>query len=252
MKAAAAELYLQCHRPGGRNEGLVQKAVRFAENESELRQRLQEQTEFDERVMGAIHAIEPPEDLRQRLCARIDGPEGASAKGRPQFTVPIMLTMACGILSIIGLLVVMGMDRLAHFPGRDAAEKMIDTANSMSGIELEPINGLDASQMGDWFYMHGYENYAAPDEISRLKVVGVRVVRIDGKSVGQAAIDQHDCILYTFRASDFDNDITQKPEWTVFDHEGWAGALRRRDDVCSLLIFRGTAAEMNSFLKSLH
>jgi hypothetical protein len=252
MKAAAAELYLQCHRPGGRNESVVQKAVRFAENETEMQRKLREQTEFDERVMSAVHAIEPPEDLRQRLAARIDGPSAASAKSRPQFTVPIILTMVCGILSIIGLLVVMEMDHLAHFPGREAAEKMIDTANSMSGIELEPINGLDASQVGDWFYMHGYESYVSPDEVSRLKVVGVRVLRIDGKSVGQAAIDQHDCILYTFRASDFDNDIMQKPEWTIFDHEGWAAALRRREDICSLLIFRGTTGEMEKFLQSLH
>ena len=34
----------------------------------------------------------------------------------------------------------MEMEHLAHFPGREPAERMIDAASSMSGIELEPVN----------------------------------------------------------------------------------------------------------------
>ena len=69
MKAKLAELYSQCHRPGGRNEPIVEKAVRFADHESELRRKLHAQIEFDEQLMRVIHAIQPPEDLRRRLVA---------------------------------------------------------------------------------------------------------------------------------------------------------------------------------------
>jgi hypothetical protein len=252
MKAKLAELYLQCHRPGGRNEPLVEKALRFAENESELRRKLHAQTALDEQLMRVIHAIQPPEDLRRRLAAQSGQSSDDAPRPRPQFTIPIILTMICGVLSIIGLLVVMEMEHLAHFSGREPAERMIDAASSMSGIELEPVNQKVAGDLGDWFYMHGFDQFAAPDEFSALPAVGTRVLQIDGKPVAQVAIDTHDCLLYMFRASDFQVDNTQKTDWKIFDHQGWAGAFRCRGNACTLVIFRGHAAEMSAFLESLH
>jgi hypothetical protein len=250
MKASTAQLYLQCHRPTGRNDPLVEKAVRFAENESNLQAKLREQTAFDEQVMAAIHALQAPADLKRRLTARGTEPS-AKPKGRPQFTVPIILTMICGILSIVGLLVVMEMDHLEHFPGREEAEKMIDAANGMTGVEMDAgTSSNTAGQLGDWFYLHGFDGYAAPEELAAMPALGSRVMRLDGKPVAQVAL--HDCILYVFRASDFGVEVPDKKNWIVFDHEGWAGAVRRREDAGSLVILKGSKAEMDQFLRTLH
>jgi hypothetical protein len=250
VKASLAQAYVQCRRPGARNDPLVEKAVRFAETQPELQGKLREQGVFDAQVMAAILAIQPPGDLKQRLAARAAEPS-AKPRGRPQFTVPIILTMACGVLSIIGLLVVMEMDHLDHFPGREETEKMIDIANGMSGVELDQV-GSAAGQLGDWFFLHGFDGYAAPEEFAALPAVGSRVLHLDGKPVAQVAIDRHDCILYVFRASDFGLDVSEKKDWIVFDHEGWAAAVRRRDDACSMVIFRGSKSEMEKFIRSLH
>ena len=39
--------------------------------------------------------------------------------------------------------------------------------------------------------------------------------------------------------------------WKVFDHEVWAAAATERGGLCTLISFRGTPAEMESFLRSL-
>jgi hypothetical protein len=250
MKASTAQLYLQCRRPGGRNDSLVEKALRFAENESNLQAKLREQTVFDEQVMAAIHALQPPADFKQRLAARAAKPSG-KLRGRPQFTVPIILTMICGILSVIGLLVVMEMDHLEHFPGREEAEKMIEVANGMTGIEMDVAgSSLAAGQLGDWFYLHGFEGYAAPEELAAQPALGSRVMHLDGKAVAQVAL--RDCILFVFRGSDFGVGIPDQKDWIFFDHEGWAGAVRRHEDSCSLVILKGSKAEMEKFLRSHH
>jgi len=250
MNSSTAERYLYCYRSAGRNPSLVEKAVRFTENDSVLKQMLRDQEAFDARVLTAIQAIQAPEDLKRRLSARAEEAKEAEKKARPQFTVTIVITMICGILSILGLLVYMELDSLAHFPGREAAERMIDTTSGMSGIELEPVTS-PAGQLGDWFLLHGLDFYAVPEEFAPLPAVGLRTFRMDEKPIAQVAIDNHSTILYTFRASDFGVDIPKKAEWTVFAHDGWAGAIRQKENTCYLVTFRGEPNEMQNFLRSL-
>ncbi len=249
MNASTAERYLQGYRRGIRSCALIEKAVRFTENDSVLKQMLHEQEAFDGKIVNAVHAIHPPEDLKRRLTEKTEETK-AKGKRRPQFMVPIVLTMICGVLSIIGLLIVMEMDSLAHFPGREAAERMVDTANGMSGIELEPISS-PTGQLSDWFLLHGLDFFAPPPEFSAFPAAGLRIMHMDGKPIAQVAVDRHDCLLYVFRADDFGVNLAQNGDWKVFDHQGWAGAIRRRDNTCSLVIFRGSTDEMQSFLHSL-
>jgi hypothetical protein len=250
MNSTTAERYLQCHRAGLRSCALVEKAVRFTENDAVLKQMLNEQEAFDGKIAGAIQAIHPPEDLKHRLSTRAEESKCSGKKKRPQFMVPIVLTMIFGVLSIIGLLVFTEMDAISHFPGRESAERMIETANGMSGIELEPISS-PTGQLGDWFLLRGLDFYSVPEEFAPLPAVGVRIFQLDAKPVAQVAIDRHNCILYVFRASDFGVDLPQESEWKLFDHQGWSGAIRRRDNTCSLVIFQGKKEEMQAFLHSL-
>jgi len=250
MNLTTAALFFKCHRAAGPNCHTVEKAFRLAEHDPVLKQKASEQAEFDARIGGVIRSIHPPEDLKSRLALRSCGAGGKPVKARPQFTIPIIAAMVCGVLSIIGLFVAVEMDARAHFPGREAAEKMIETANGMTGVELEPVSS-PAGQLGDWFMLHGFEDYGIPAEFSTLPAVGSRVLRLEGKPVAQIALDRHNSLIYVFRASDFNVDLSRKGEWRVFDHDGWAAALSRRNDVCSLVIFRGDRDEMQSFLHGL-
>ena len=90
------------------------------------------------------------------------------------------------------------------------------SANSMSGLELEPVS-KPAGQLGDWFYMHGFESYAPPPEFTASPAVGLRVFSLDGKPVAQVAMDDHNSLLYIFRAADFRGvEIYQRDSFSAF------------------------------------
>jgi len=249
MNADDALALLPLHRPGREAGSRVQKAVRFAKNDLALSQQLAAQQEFDSRITDVVHSIVPPENLREKLrgaCARPD----EKPRLRTHAFNPVVLTAIAGVLLIAGFFGWTVMERMEKFEGRDAVESMLSTTSKMSGVELDPVAATSGT-MGDWFYMHGFEGYAVPAEAAALPVVGGRVFHIDGYPIAQLAIDRHDSILYVFRASDFGIDIPADSPWRVIAFEGWAAALRRHDDTCSMLAFRGEKSDMRAFLATL-
>jgi len=67
MNAKTAGMLLSCYRPGKKVDPRIIKAVRFAEGDETLRRILEDQMDFDEQVVEAIHSIKPPENLRAKL-----------------------------------------------------------------------------------------------------------------------------------------------------------------------------------------
>lgn len=247
MNPRIAEGYLPCYRAGMRADSRIVKAARVAEQDGALREKLQEQAAFDAQVCAAIHSLQPPEKLRQRLDARRGG---ETPRLRKNFAHPAILCAIAGVLLIVGFLVYVGVDRLRDFPGKDQAERMVETLSRMSGLEFEPARG-QAGGLEDWFYMRGFEGFALPADLAKLPVAGSRVFKLNGHPVSQIAIEEHATILHVFRASDFGVRLTENGGWTTFEQEGWAAAIRQRDDLCTLLAFRGDAAEMDRFIRTL-
>ena len=187
MNAETARTLLRCYRPGKRAEARLEKAVRFAEEDPELKQMLGEQITFDEQISGVIHFIKPPEDLRQKLSELSVKPGAEKTRLRKQVIKPAVLTALLGVLVILGIVVFFVMDRMEKFPGREAVENMLGSANKMNGTELEEVSST-TGQLGDWFYMRGYDGFEAPAELAALPVMGSRVFRIEGQTVAQVAV----------------------------------------------------------------
>src|SRR5438093_9748750 len=75
MNAKTAERLIHCHQPGhaaGANESRIQKAVKFAERDSDLSGKLKTQIAFDQRVAEKLEAIELPTALVEKIAA-LDG-----------------------------------------------------------------------------------------------------------------------------------------------------------------------------------
>ncbi len=250
MNLQSAEIYLPCYRPGRKLDGRISKAVRYAEGDEGLQRKLKEQTNFDEQMMEAIRFIRPPENLRQRLGELASRPDAALRSLRDHARHPAILCAIAGVLLILGFLIYLELDRRADFPGKDNAERMVDALRNMSGVELEPTKG-GAGGLGDWFYMRGFEGFALPEDLAAMPVVGSRTFRLGGHLVGQVAVDRHETIMNVFRGSDFGVRLEKEPDWTLFEQEGWAAAIRQRGDICTLLAFRGERADMELFLKNL-
>jgi hypothetical protein len=127
---------------------------------------------------------------------------------------------------------------------------MIEITNAMDGVELEPMS-TEVWRLGDWFYMRGFEGFAVPPEIASLPVVGSRVFKMDGIPVAQLAVEKQNSIVYVFRPGDFRMRLEDGADWRIFDHIGWAAALRRQGETCTMIAFRGSKLDMKSMLQSL-
>ena len=246
MKPEDAELLMQCHRGGKPADARMEKVLDYIAGHDTLRMRLTEQEQFDEHIGEIIRCIQPPEDLRQKLAAL--GGTGAGKAGSLRHHA--ILPAVVGLLVLVGIAVFLYLQSLTEFPGRDAVERMIEGTAKMSGVELEPVS-TPAGQLGDWFYMRGFEGYALPAELAALPAVGSRVFQLDGRSIAQLAVDRRHLLVHVFDAAKFGVEIGEKESWRVFEHEGWAAALQRHGANCYLLTFKGTADEMQDFLHSL-
>jgi hypothetical protein len=246
MNLQTAEIYLPCYRAGRRMDARIAKAARVAEGDDALRGKLAAQTDFDERMVEAIHTIKAPEGLRERLEAC----SAASLALRKHARHPAILCAIVGTLLIIGFLVYLELDRRATFPGKDNVVSMIDLLEKMSGLELEPAKG-PVSGLADWFYIRGFDAMELPPELGALPAVGARTFKQSGHPVGQLAIDRHASILTVFRASDFNVRLDPEGDWTFFERDEWSAAIRQREDICTLFALRGSRAEMEEVVRSL-
>lgn len=253
MNAQNAEILLRCYRPGKRADSKMEKAVRFAEEDAELKKKLSAQIEFDEQIIDVIHYIKAPENLRQKLSDLSVKPRAEKAKLRKQVINPAVMTAIFGVLVIVGIVVFFVLERMEKFPGREAVENMLGTAAKMNGTELESVSST-AGQLGDWFYMRGYDGFEAPTDLTTLPVVGSRVLRVDGRTVAQVAVGTPEamkCLLFQFHASEFGVQMPVEKEWTILSQDQWVGAVRQHGDHCILVAFRGSKPEMEEFLKTL-
>lgn len=255
MNARSAEALIPCYRPGKKLDAQIIKAARFAEADPILREKLEEQMDFDEQVVEAIRYIVPPEDLPEKLGAlgAIGVQKGGTRWRRSrQWFHPAVLAVVCGLILIAGFLVHLALESQTDFPGKDAVAKMIDLCGEMNGTEFEARRAaVPASQLADTLYMAGFEGFALPQELAELPAVGWRVFRQQGHRVAQLAVDSRDAIVFVFRASDFGVQGGPLPEWRVLERNGWVGALKDRAGLCTLVVFRGTAADMQQFLQTL-
>ncbi len=246
MKVEEAEILIQGYRPGKATDTRTQKAVEYSEGHDSLKLKLEEQRQFDAHIGDIIRCIQPPEDLRAKLAAL----SGKLAPTRGSLRHHAILPVLAGLLVLVGIAVFFYLQNSTQFEGREAVERMIEGTAEMSGVELEPVTS-SAGQLGDWFYMRGFEGYSLPPELAPLPAVGSRVAAVDGRSVAQVAVDQHHLVVHVFDAVKFGVGLESGGPWRVFTYEGWAAAVRRQGPTCFLLTTHGTAAEMEVILKSL-
>lgn len=250
MNLKNVQSLIRCHRPGRPElqDPAIQKAVRIAEGIPELKAALATQVEFDDRQADIIRGMAPDENFLNKIDETLEKLQ----KGF-QWNVlrqPPFLAGAVAILVLLFMLVYFGLDWLDSFPGKEAAQRMIDMTEEMTGIELEP-KVTEAGNLEDWFFSNGYENFRMLPEFAHRKTVGCRVFRQDGYPVAQIAIEDHSLLLYIFHAEDFDVKLDPPERWRFFQQGEWTAAIRGDADTCFMVAFHGKKADMKAFLAGL-
>jgi hypothetical protein len=138
------------------------------------------------------------------------------------------------------------------FPGRPWVEDFIELNNHMTGAELERTDSR-AGDLADKLMLQGFADFSLPSEIAPQQAVGCRVFRHgpSGHKVVQIAIDLNNSLVFVFRTSDFGVQPGASGEWRIFEHEGWAAAIRQFHGLCVLVTFRGSESDMRNMINSL-
>jgi len=251
MSPEEARQLMALYREGKPADSRITKAVGIAEGDDTLRSELQDQMAFDGQMLEAIRHIELPADLWTKLneVASARGPSKSRAR---QFFNPSILCAIAGVLLLIGFGVWRYMAEGEDFPGRSRVETFIKMNDRMTGAELEPTQ-TTAGQLGDNMMLQGFNGFTLPEEIAALPVIGWRVFR-EGQSshrVAQFVVENHNTVVFVFRASDFGVQPEAATRWRTFEFEGWAAAITERSGMCTVLTFHGDEAEMKKFLSSL-
>jgi len=160
---------------------------------------------------------------------------------------PILIAGALGIALILGVVIWLMMQKRSEFPGRETLMEIVARNEAMSGMELESADA-PMGELGDWFYMRGFEDYSVPASFRSLKAVGGRVFVFNDRPVALIAIEEHHTLGYIFNAEDLGVSIPAH-EWFVFTQGEWIAAARQEGPMSFMLAFRGTDAEMREYLK---
>lgn len=235
--------------PSASKDSRIGKAVRAAAADPDLAEKLAVQKAFDMRVAETIAGIKLPADL----AAKVEALEGASHSEfwKSLAKNPAVLAAILSI-AVVATLVIRGViERAGNFPGKEIAQRMVNAAEHMSGVEFEPIKPTPLAQLNDWFAMNGMDRFDVPPEFAGLKAVGCRVYKQSGFPVAQALVQEHDTFVYVFRGADLGIKLEPSSRWHTFAEDDWTGAIRAVNDLCFLVAFRGTDAEMKAFLNGL-
>ncbi|HEX4085980.1 MAG TPA: hypothetical protein VHY22_13785 [Chthoniobacteraceae bacterium] len=249
MKNAEAETLLACHCAGlpGTEDPRITKAVRLAEKDPALQQRLARQRAFDHRNLAAVEQLVLP----QAFLARLDAGQPESARplsGKAALTQPVLL--ACGIaaLTLLGWGGLTLWNRAHSFPGKDSMVRMVEVNDEMTGMEMEPKKDPSGA-LNDWFFdKYGFEDYFLPAGFENYQTIGARLFKQDGEPVAQVAVEENNMIFFSFKAEDFGVALPND-EWHIFTDAQWVAAVQQHDEECFMVCFRGSRGDMEALLK---
>ena len=249
MKNATTPILLQCHCAGlpGTEDPRIAKAVRAAEKDPALQGELARQRAFDERYLTALDQVMLPPALLGKIAS--GQPAGVrTLSGKAALLQPVVLAIVIGAVVLLGWGGVTLWNRAHFFSGKDSAMRMVEVNDEMTGMEMEPKKE-PAGALNDWFFdKYGFEDYFLPGGFENYQAAGARLFKQDGEPVAQVAIEEHNMVFFSFKAEDFGVNLPND-EWQVFTDGEWAAALQQHDEECFMVAFRGSAGDMEEFLK---
>jgi len=164
-------------------------------------------------------------------------------------TVTIMAAVSIGIIATIALVAYMVWDQMANgFSGRDQVAELLETANTLSGDEFEPVNTTTAN-LKDWFFLKSDMHwFAVPKEFADTPTLGCRLSKFKGVDIGEIlAKDDREVLMFLFHPADLGVKI-RKGKWAIVDGENWEAGVTAVEDCCFIVAFKGKHSDMQEYL----
>jgi hypothetical protein len=199
--------------------------------------------------------MNPQESDNEKLKSQTSAAVPVSEDEEEEDSVPkrarprtILLAVGVGLVATVCMVIFLISDRLNTFDGADRVTELLDSANSLTGDEFEPV-ATNAGDLEDWFFLkHGLEHYAVPKQFAGLKTIGCRVFKFNGATVAQImAVADREVLLYLFPSDDLGIKVGDG-KWETVEGDSWVGAVTGMNDTCFLVAFKGNKGEMKQFL----
>jgi hypothetical protein len=248
VKTEEAGILMRCACPGlpGTEDPRIARAIKAAEKDPELQPELAHQRSLDERNLKAIEQVMLPQALIGKLEAgQAAGPRKLS--GKAFFLQPVVLAILIGAAVLLGWGCVTLWNRTHSFPGEDSVMRMVEVNDDMTGMEMEPKKE-SAAALNDWFFdKYGFEDYFLPAGFENYQTAGARLFKQDDEPVAQVAVPERSMVFFSFKAEDFGVNLPND-QWHIFGDGEWIAAVQQHDEECFMVTFRGSRADMDTFL----
>jgi hypothetical protein len=200
---------------------------------------------MEEKAHPEATAKVQPSGQVQTVEQQRDEEEEPPKRARP---TTILLAVGIGLIATICLLVYVASEQMSGFSGSDRVSALLETANTLTGDEFEPVE-TSAGELKDWFFLkHNLERYAVPKSLADFRTIGCRVFKFNGADVAQImAVGDKELLFFIFPSNEVGVKIPSD-QWQIVEGENWVGGLTGMDDTCFLVAFRGTKDEMKEFL----
>ena len=231
---------LQVHRPWGKDQPKVAKAVRSAAASPALAAQVTADTEWH----SAMAQIALPEEL-----ALWNPGEPPRPCLRALVFQPAVLAIVLALLVVVGVTVYFAKNRMGDFNGKETVMAFVEAAGAAEDSAFEPIPPTAAEKLDDWFVLKGFEGYAVPPQLANAKALGCRISRYKGIQVAEVALARDHALLLVFRAADIQPPMDKGEH--IFQQDGWAVATQGDDENGYVIMFQGDSDEMPVFLKSM-
>jgi hypothetical protein len=166
-------------------------------------------------------------------------------------TVTILTAVSVGIIATIAMIAYMVWDQMNSFSGADQVAELLNSANSLTGDEFDPVPKTTATAaLKDWFFLKSEMRwFAIPKEFADTPALGCRVFKFKGADIAQILTrgDKDLVLMFLFHPADLGVRV-KKGKWTIVDGENWVGGVTAVEDCCFVVAFKGKHSDMQDYL----
>ncbi len=259
MNAKRARQILRCVGPSGEESatqpgtGDLREALAEGEKSPELAAEFRSQVAFDRQAAPAMHF-----DVPESVAVALAGYGERFTARRPRLRVavhsPAVLAVGASFLVLIALLTWIVVGNAGGFAGMREVSELASAGNRADVNEFDPLQA-EASTLGDWFLLQGFEGFRVPEEFAAVEAVGVRLYRHEGEAVAAVAVPLLDrkAFFYSFDAHPLGVSVKPEGAWRVVAfglNDENVLAICEFGSKAFVVAFRGTKGEMESLLRS--
>ena len=155
-------------------------------------------------------------------------------KPAPRFDVVSMLPVALGLLLLIGVIAWVFVGKPVGVP--DEALAIATEATKLKPEQFEEVN-VAASDLKDWFLLHGFDNFSVPAEFESAHVAGTKIIKSGNHPVAVLYFPEKELFLVAFDPAPLRMSPPSSDKWATDPvDETHSAAIKNSGGMCAMVV----------------